>query len=267
MIKKLRAFSNLNYIAIATWTVAIILTSIYLVDNLVGENLGNEGDVNLSKAAIIDQLHDDLPNLYYQENVRRYLEDGGYQVDLYTTKDITVDFYKNLPSMNYEFIVIRTHSLREGSVGPSSSLFTGEHYTEEKYIREQLFGQVGKGVPYLPQQVEEVGWSALSNQTYFVLGSKHIDDLMSGSFPSSVIIMGGCDTLSGPLLSKSLIKRGASSVVGWDGLISASDNDKAILALLKEIFVNKEEINNAVELVMQNFESHTEYSPVLKYYS
>jgi len=188
-------------------------------------------------------------------------------VDLYTTKDVTVDFYKNLPSMNYEFIVIRTHSLREGSVGPSSSLFTGEHYTEEKYIRAQLFGQVGKGVPYLPQEVEEVGWQALANQTYFVLGSKHVDDLMSGSFSSSVIIMGGCDTLSGPLLAESLILRGASSVVGWDGLVSASDNDRVIIALLNEIFVNKEKINNAVELVMQNFESHSKYSPILKYYS
>jgi len=267
MIKKLRGFSNSNYIAIITWTVAIALTSIFLVDNLVGETSDNEGDVNLSKAAIIDQLHDDLPNLYYQENVRRYLEDGGYRVDLYTTKDVTVDLYKNLPSMNYEFIVIRTHSLREGSVGPSPSLFTGEHYTEEKYIREQLFGQVGKAVPYLPQEVEEVGWRALSNETYFVIGSKHVDDLMSGSFSSSVIIMGGCDTLSGSLLSESLIKRGASSVVGWDGLVSASDNDKVIIALLKEIFVNKEEINNAVELVMKNFESHTNYSPTLKYYS
>ena len=57
------------------------------------------------RAAIIDQLHDDIPNFELQANATRMLEDAGYEVDLYTTKDITVGFYKNLPSMNYHFIL------------------------------------------------------------------------------------------------------------------------------------------------------------------
>jgi len=41
------------------------------------------------------------------------LEKAGYQVDVFTTKDITVDFFKNLPQMNYEFVVIRTHGVAD----------------------------------------------------------------------------------------------------------------------------------------------------------
>ena len=244
---------------------AAILSSIYLGNLFIQNESSNSIDV--TKAAIIDQLYDDRPNEYYQQTVKQYLEEAGYEVDIFITEDITVDFYNGLASKNYEFIVIRTHSLNTGTVEPSASLFTGEKYTEQLYFQEQLFGQIGKGVPYLPSEVERVGLPALSNETYFVLGSIFVNDKMTGSFPSSVIIMGGCDTLSGPLLAESLIQRGASSVVGWDGLVSASENDRTILALLKEIFVNKEEINNAVELVMKDFESHSEYSPVLKYYS
>jgi len=61
------------------------------------------------RAAIIDQVHNDLPNFKLQADAQRMLEDAGYEVDLYTTDEITVDFYKNLPSMNYHFILIRSH--------------------------------------------------------------------------------------------------------------------------------------------------------------
>ncbi len=98
-------------------------------------------------AAIIDQIHDSIPNKSFQQKALEYLENAGYDVDVYTTEDITVDFYKKLPSMNYKFIYIRTHSLEEVAKSQNSTfLFTGEKYKVNKYIQEQLFNQVGTGV-------------------------------------------------------------------------------------------------------------------------
>src|SRR6267378_7915270 len=62
------------------------------------------------RAIIIDQLYDDYPNSGFEEAAKRYLQYGGYAVDLYTTKNVTIDFYKNLPLMGYKIIIIRSHA-------------------------------------------------------------------------------------------------------------------------------------------------------------
>src|SRR6267143_7201027 len=97
------------------------------------------------RAAIIDQLYDDYPNLYFQETAKKDLQYAGYTVDLYTTKNITVGFYKTLPLMEYKFIVIRSHaslSLTNSTKPTSADIFTGEKYQPDKYTLEQIQGVV-----------------------------------------------------------------------------------------------------------------------------
>ncbi len=229
------------------------------------ENISNSG---IPRAAIIDQPHNDKPNLEYQKNVTAYLTSAGYDIDLYTTDDITVDFYKKLPSMNYEFIVIRSHSLGDGTVEESASLFTGEKYRKDRYMNEQYSGQVGKGLPYRPAEVERLGgWEVLRDETYFVVGSKLVDELMVGAFPNSIIILGGCETTEGTILADSLLQRGASEVIGWNGLVSSRDNDKVIMKLLEETLVNDAEIQDALQSVMQEYDEKLALPATLKYYS
>jgi len=222
-------------------------------------------DNKISKAVIIDQLHDDMPNPDFQQKAIEYFETAGYEVDIYTTKDITVDFYKELPSMNYEFIVARTHGLGFGTVEKSASLFTGEKYELYKHTQEQLAYQVGKGVPYSYSESKKISNENLSNQTYFVLGSKFVDELMVGEFPDSVIVLAGCDTMSNGLLSQSLIDRGASVVVGWDKTLLNTQNDRVTLAYLEKVLVNGEEVTEAVSSVMNEYSTYLD--PIsLKYY-
>ena len=69
-------------------------------------------DDGIKKAAIIDQLDTEFPNKGLHMQAEEYLMTAGYdQVDLFLTEDITVDFYKKLPSMNYDFIVGRNGSV------------------------------------------------------------------------------------------------------------------------------------------------------------
>ena len=68
------------------------------------ETMGSEG---IPRAAVIDQLYNDFPNEEFQNKATKHLNDLGYKVDYYLTDEITVDFFKELPSMNYGFIIFR----------------------------------------------------------------------------------------------------------------------------------------------------------------
>jgi len=220
------------------------------------------------KAVIIDQLHNDIPNENYQKMLTEYLETAGYEVDLYTTDAITVNFYKRLPAMNYEFIVIRSHALGPGVIEDSATLFTGEKYSEDKHLQEQLSGLVGIGIPFRPSHVEQRGGSEFfADQSYFVLGSQLIDEKMFGNFPGSTIILGGCDTQEESLLANSLLRRGATEIIGWNGLITARDNDLVILDLVEEVLVNGVAMDEAVQLVMNDYEDNMRTPATLEYYS
>ncbi len=145
LLKK-QSIWKIFFLAIIVAVTSAIITINLQPDFIQIENIAFDG---IPKAVIIDQLHNDKPNKNYQQNVTKYLETAGYEVDLYTTDDITVDFYKKLPSLNYEYIVIRTHSLGIGEVEESSSLFTGEIYEVFDHIQEQYSGVVGHVIQYL----------------------------------------------------------------------------------------------------------------------
>jgi len=250
--------------------IIVVVTSAIITINLQPDiiQIENLSFGEIPKAAIIDQLHNEKPNENYQQNVTNYLESAGYEVDLFTTDDITVDFYKKLPSLNYEYIVIRTHSLGIGEVEESSSLFTGELHNNYDHIPEQYSRLVSHGVPFLPGEIDELGgWDALQNKTFFVVGSKFIDEVMLGTFPKSKIILAGCETTQGNHLVKSLLLRGASEVVGWDGLVSSRQNDEVILQVLEETLVNGIELEDAVESVMKQYEQKLLTDTALSHYS
>ena len=220
------------------------------------------------KAAIIDMLYSKLPNVDFEKTAIKDLQDAGYQVDVYKTSNSTVELYKKLPSMNYKYIVFRTHGLHHGDIEPSASIFSGEVYTLNKYFNEQMSGEVGKAVTLTHAEIiARGGWAGLNNQTYFTIGSKFVDNSMVGKFPDSVILIAGCDALSNDDLAKSLVAKGASDVIGWNNLVAADDNDKMILKVLTEITENKQTPENATKIVMANFTSKSSFGGKLVHYS
>jgi len=227
----------------------------------------DETIIKIKKAVIIDQLDRDIPNPRFQNQTMNILVDSGYDVDLYTTEDITIDFYKELPEMDYEFIVFRTHSLSIYGKNPSEWIFSGEKYSNKVHISETLAGQLSPGVPFIVTEDQTVSYSEALRERHFMIGPKFIDDSMVGQFPGSVIILGGCETMPHELLAEALVKRGASSVIGWNELVNSSKNDRIVTSLLGEILVNGLKIDQAIELVMDDLNKDKKASLRLKHYS
>jgi len=246
MKEKITKSMILGLVSIVAVTFAV---SILLIQNGDAENLAYDGP---PKAAIIDQLYDEIPNENFHQKATEYLEAAGYEVDIFTTKDVTVDFYKNLPTMNYKLVVVRTHGT-ESNTGDDVVLFTGERYTDDKYITEQLLGQVKKATPlleilfrandnsssewivvndtymYLKSPVDR---SDKAQDEYFAISPKLVES-MNGKFHDTIFILGGCDTMSNPSMSKALIEQGGSEVFGWDDTVGSTDNDNFILFFLR----------------------------------
>jgi len=225
-------------------------------------------NAGIKKAAIIDQLDAEFPNKGFHMQAEEYLRTAGYeQVDLFTTEDITVNFYRELPSMGYEFIVARTHSLAVKDQGKQSVwIFTGEKYTKDKYIQEQLEGKVSRAVPFLTgPNIDRV---EAAKKRHFIIGTEFVDKEMIGSFPGTILVLGGCDTMSYPFMAKSLVDRGATSIIGWYGLVSLYDNDNGILKVLEEILINGKNSGDAVDSVMEFYDGRMQYKhSIMKQYS
>ena len=278
-MNKLGTSKKIIILSVVLVATALIFSNAYQEN--FSQNQSNSYD-GPPRAAIIDQLYDDIPSQYFQDKASKYLEDAGYEVEIFTTEQLTVDFYKKIPSMNYELIIFRTHAI--GNDGPDNlekekvSLFTGEKYRDDKYISEQLAGQIGKGAPFMNSAIDvsaELPEMDNSNQTsleiitpweivddsnpYFLIGAKYVDEIMEGMFPNSLIVLGGCSTLSNPTLANSFINRGASSVVGWDNLVGSVNNDNTMLAFLENYLIDEMEIQDAVEDAMTKSSKGVKY--------
>jgi len=255
--------------AVIAVAIAGLLISLNVEEKSPTENqLLTVVDDGIKKAAIIDQLDGEFPNKGFHMQAEEYLMNAGYdQIDLFLTDDITVDFYRNLPSMDYDFIVARTHSLAiKNEEKQSVWMFTGEKYTEDKYIQEQLEGKVSRGVPFLTGP--NLDREEAAKKRLFIIGSDFVDKEMVGRFHGTTLVLGGCDTMSYPFMAKSLVDRGASAIIGWYGLVSLYDNDIVILKVLEEILINGQDPDDAVNHIMEELDGSMLYKhSILKQYS
>lgn len=250
-----------------------------------------DNDDGILKAVIIDQLHEGIPNKYFQKIANESLTGAGYEVELFTTKDITVDFYKQLPSKDYDYIVIRSHGLAGRTPEDSPKLYTNEVYTTDKFVSEQLFGIIdgaylnprtairaivdvtdleenGQVVFSMRNSSQANNWGArVTTDQYFVIGAKTIKELMVGQFPGSTIILAGCDTMTNTLLADAFLEKGASEIVGWEGSVYAYENDRALIEILRQTLDDKIELSEVVESLGKDSIYRLDNSTTLHYYS
>ena len=274
-------------------SIALIAVSIASVIGISAFLIFQEGEAQVlsydgpPKALIIDQLYSEIPHDLFHNKTSEYFRAAGFEVDIVTTEGVTVDFYKNLPPMDYKFVVIRTHGA-DNENGDEVVLFTGEKYTEEKYIQEQLFGLVQKAAPilevdYTTESNEESDW-VIVNETYrymsspakisthaenefFAISPKMVES-MNGKFKDTIFLLGGCNTLSNPSMATSLLDKGASLVIGWDDTVGNLDNDYAMLKFLENHLQKNMDIDENIQDIGYWYNpERMSYPAYLKYFS
>jgi len=215
------------------------------------------------KVAIVDHLSffPEQSNPTFVEECINILKSGGLSWKYYKGEDVTVDFYRNLPSYGSSLIILRVHSaiMRvNDEIIPLLGLFTSELYSDAKarmyrsdiyfdgeYHNDSLF------MAYFPGE----------DIYYFAIGPKFVEKRMNGEFKDTVIIMMGCEGLGyiNPSTSarvaytdmaEAFINKGAKVYIGWDGPVSVNHTDQATVCLLQHLISKKQNITKAVEETM-----------------
>jgi len=191
-------------------------------------------------AAIIDQLSASIPNPEFVNSSMTILRESGFLVDYYPSERVTVDLYRELPSLEYDLIVFRTHVGRTRKVDSETgevtwpgyvSIFTGEPFTgRDKYPKQG----VGEGV------TDEGGPILYAITTGFV------EHVMNGKFNGTVIVMMGCDGLLSSQTAKVFLDKGASAFIGWNDYVTASHTDASTNLLLDKLFTQRQPVAEAV---------------------
>jgi hypothetical protein len=211
----------------------------------------------LPGAAIIDQLSVLNSNQTFLKQTTQELEDYGFEVDLYQGEEITIDFYRSLPQMDYKLIIFRAHSgLLSGEEGvvEITTLFTNEAYSETKHVKEQLANRVAKA------RIDTKHPMVFSIKDSFVTKS------MEGDFNDTVIIMMGCSCIAINDLAQAFIDKGASSYLAWHATVGLGYVDQATQYLLQQLCGERATVAEAVHNTMETIGADPLFGAKLKYF-
>ena len=188
----------------------------------------------MPKAAIIDGLYDKAPNITLIEGMVQYLSNAGYTVDVYKGTNVTIDLLRNIGG--YKILILRLHS----SIHTDNFLyvFSGEKYTESKYIDEQLTGAVRKAYTFNE-----------SEPPYFALNSVFIGKLKPNGLNGTTLIMMGCNGTANNYVIQRFFQEGIQTYISWDGYVDLPHSDEATLRLIKAMYLEGLSPEAAVEKV------------------
>ena len=195
------------------------------------------------KAAIVDQLSLTFPNPDFIQNATNTLEQAGYIVDYYPGEDVTVEFYRRLPSHDYDVILFRAHADRlqgtwQGREIDEVILFSSEPYDKQKYLEDRSRKRLTIARYY------EGG------DPYFGIAPEFIEERMDGKFNDTLIIMMGCEGLLSERTAEAFVQKGASTYISWDETVSASHTDAASERLLEHLLLEGQPAEEAVAQTM-----------------
>lgn len=247
-------------------TVAILIIMIsvsgFLINSMLNQPSTNQTTSSASqpKAAIVDHLSLTMPNQTFIQTAINTLKQAGYTVDYYPGEEVTVEFYRNLPTHGYGLIILRVHSSATdigGTEGPVV-LFTSERVSETKYVYEQLTDQL-MGVAYSMQEKEK-------GITYFGISPLFVTNSINGRFQNTIIIMMGCEGLDNPLMAEAFVEKGAKVYISWSQPVLASHTDLATSHLLQHFLIEKQTLKESVRETFKEVGFDPAYKSLLIYY-
>ena len=215
------------------------------------------GSATGPRAAIVDHLALTQPNPAFAEAATELLEQAGYAIDYYPGEDVTVDFYRYLPTWGHELIILRVHSAL-GRVGDRLAdwvtLFTSDSYNKTRNRSDQT-----------KQRLSMVSYYEDGPQ-YFGIMPGFIKSSMQGDFADTTIVIMGCDGLKSDTVAEAFVEKGAKAVVAWDGLVSSNHTDAATERLLQLLLIDELTLQEAVAQTMAELGPDPSYDSVLRLY-
>jgi hypothetical protein len=217
------------------------------------------------KAVIVDQLSLTVPNAEFVEKATSTLEAGGYTVDYYPGEEVTVDFYRTLPTHGYDFIVFRVHSGLVREIDPTSeertltdyvSLFSGEPFSETKYSSKEEAGRLGLGMARYHD----------GGPAYFGITPRFIESTMEGGFDDATIVLMGCDGLLTTKTAEAFVSKGAETFISWSQPVLADRTDDATERLLEYLLIDDLTTQDALRRTMADVGPDPTYGSVLRSY-
>ncbi len=205
------------------------------------------------RAAIVDQLAMTDPNPDFVAAATRELQNAGYVVEYYKSELVTVDFYRNLPGRNYQFILLRSHASESvGKIDPATGKFTGEFtdssglFTSEVYSRTRHVDDQRANLLMVDSYIDRP-----IKDHFFGVTPAFISSAMRGDLHGATIVLMGCSGLKTDDLAKAFVARGAKDFVSWDGSVTAQHTDAAGEALLRNLFSAQLDLRQAVARTME----------------
>ncbi|MGC8849828.1 MAG: hypothetical protein ACP5K1_07130 [Candidatus Bathyarchaeia archaeon] len=218
-------------------------------------SMGASTETRAGRAAIVDQLGLRMPNPSFLGEAEDILRRAGFQVDVYPHDKVTVNLYREISAKGYSLIVFRVHmGVNDEAEDKPVGMFTAEPYNQFEYALEQLRDQVASAKAYNTTEI------------LFAVSPKFIREATVLDYPGTVIILSGCFGLYSRPLPEAFTARGASTVIGWSGLVSSDHTDAAVVSLLKALCLERLSVEDAVAEVMREVGPDPENGSRLGYY-
>jgi hypothetical protein len=220
----------------------------------------DQGDNAQNRAAIVDQLYVREPNPEFIAEASRILVSCGFTVDVWQGADITVEFYRKLPSLGYKFIILRVHSGLLVSVEgetvkelDTTYLFTAENYTTTRYVADQLTDKVSNAL------MAENFPLVFAVNSEFIRGAK-------GKFDYTFVLTMGCESYHYDDLPEAFVAKGASVYIGWSSVVTLEYVDSITLDLLENLCTDNMTVAEGVSRSMTDLGNDPYFDSYLKYY-
>lgn len=233
-IRRLRLSKKTLIIAVV-FAIVILLTCVFWISWPFASQQTQDGaNANVPKAAILDGLYDKSFNATWTETMVQYLSNAGYMVDVYRGVNVTIDLLRDIGG--YNILILRVHS----AVHTDNFLyvFSGEVYTESKYVDEQLAGAVRKAYAFNE-----------SEPPYFALNSVFIGKRNPKGLNGTTLVMAGCNGTANHYVIQRFFQEGVKAYISWDGYVNLPHSDEATLRVVKAMCVEGLSPDAAVEKV------------------
>ena len=200
-----------------------------------------------AKAAIIDQLGSSKLDKAIRDENQTFLESAKellykrFSVIDYYSDNATVEQYRQLASAGYKLILWRAHSALDLDT-KYIAISTTEKNDSISY--KQYYSLYYDGKLTL---VNITGDPTL----YWGITSTFIDQVMTGTFQDTVIVLMSCNGLQQDYLltAQAFEAKGAKVIISWDNWVSTSDNDYATSLLLQYLIDENDTVSVAVSKI------------------